>query len=91
MGLAPYGSDTFVARMRQVLDTTAPAYDLNLSFFEMQNDPRRNVSKKFIDLFGPPRSRDEPIEQRHRDIARAAQVVLEEAVLNCSLCERPDR
>lgn len=82
MGLAPYGSEKFVNKMRSVLDTSGDTYKLNLKYFEMQNDPGKNVSKQFIALFGPPRKKDEPLRQRHKDIAHATQALLEEAMLN---------
>src|SRR5438477_7918427 len=34
---------------------------------------------EMADLLGPPRCPDEPLEQRHKDLARSAQIVYEEA------------
>jgi carbamoyltransferase len=39
-------------------------------------------TRKFLDAFGPPRRHDEPITDRHRDLAFALQVCTEEAVLH---------
>src|SRR5206468_815949 len=36
-------------------------------------------SPKMAELLGPPRSTDEPLDQRHKDIARSAQAMYEEA------------
>lgn len=82
MGLAPYGSAKLIEKMRQVLDTKGKTYKLNLAFFEMQNDPSKNVSEEFIKLFGPRRAKKDPLTQKHKDIARAAQALLEEAMVN---------
>lgn len=82
MGLAPYGSDKLVEKMRQVIDTKHKIYSLDLSFFEIQYDLFKNLSNKFNALFGPPRKKGEPITKQHEDIAKAAQVLLEEAMLN---------
>lgn len=82
MGLAPYGSTKLVEKMRQVLDTKGKTYKLDLTFFEMQNNPSKNVSDEFVKLFGPRRAKKDPLTQRHKDIARAAQALLEEAMLN---------
>jgi len=82
MGLAPYGSTKLVDKMRQVLDTKGKTYKLNLAFFEMQNDPSKNVSDEFVRIFGPRRAKKDPLTQHHKDIARAAQALLEEAMIN---------
>jgi carbamoyltransferase len=82
MGLAPYGSTEYVEKMKEVLDTNGKIYKLNLSYFEMQNSPSKNVSDKFIKIFGPRRAKEDPLTQRHKDIARAAQILLEEAMIN---------
>ena len=38
--------------------------------------------RKFLDTFGPPRAPDEPLTDRHRDVAFALQAVTEEIVLH---------
>ncbi len=81
MGLAPYGKNNLVNKMRKVLSVSNDSYKLNLKYFEMQNNSSKNVSQEFIRLFGLPRAEGEKIEQRHKDIARATQTVLEEAVI----------
>jgi carbamoyltransferase len=47
-------------------------------------------SAELIALLGPARGRDEPLDDRHRDIARSAQALYEEAFFNllCRLHER---
>lgn len=81
MGLAPYGKDTLINKMRKVLKVGSGSYNLNLDYFDFPRLPEKNVSSKFIHLFGPPRKKGEELTQRHKDVARAVQAVLEEAML----------
>jgi carbamoyltransferase len=81
MGLAPYGDLSLVSKMRKVLIVDGNGYQLNFDFFDFHRYPDRNVSSRFIDLFGLPRAKGKKINQRYKNIARATQVVLEEAVL----------
>ncbi|MEM8884890.1 MAG: carbamoyltransferase C-terminal domain-containing protein [Planctomycetota bacterium] len=69
MGLAPYGTDRLVEAMRAL-----PPLDFT-------RGRTRMAGPAFEAAFGPPRGRDEPIEQRHKDVARAAQRFLEESIL----------
>ena len=83
MGMAPYGEPKFTDLIRKNLIETRDdgSFHLNMNYFNyctgltMTND-------RFASLFGGPR-RDlsEPLSQRHMDIARSIQDVLEDAVL----------
>ena len=84
MGLAPYGEPRFAEAIRRELIDVRPdgSFRLNLEYFAflhrlvMTND-------KFDRLFGgPPRGPEEPIEQRHMDVARSIQLVTEEIMLS---------
>ncbi|HZR19133.1 MAG TPA: carbamoyltransferase [Verrucomicrobiae bacterium] len=83
MGLAPYGQPRFVEAIhRELLDLKEDgSFWLNLEYFDFL----RGVSmtnQRFYGLFGgPPRKPDEPIAQRHMDVARSIQVVTEEVML----------
>ena len=83
MGLAPYGEPTFA---RLILDHLIDLKDdgtfrLDLSYFDYCTGLRM-TGAKFHALFGgPPRRPDEPLTQRHMDLAASVQSVLEEAVL----------
>lgn len=81
MGLAPYGRKNLVGKMRRVLKVRRGLYELNFEYFDFHRFPDRNVSEKFVKLFGKPRKKGDPLTQRHKDIARATQAVLEEAML----------
>ena len=83
MGLAPYGKPRFVDTIYDHLVDLRDdgSFWMNMEFFNycqgltMTND-------RFAKLFdGAPRNDDEPIEQRHMDLAASVQVVTEEIVL----------
>ncbi len=58
-------------------------FKLNLDFFEFYNFwDSRMYSNLFIDTFGPPRGKDDPIEDRHQEIAAAMQLAFEETMAN---------
>lgn len=76
MGLAPFGSPGIP--MDRFIQVSADDYKVN---------GKALVGKSFYDLsalsheFGPPRKPDDPIDDHHRDIAWAAQEVVERAIL----------
>lgn len=83
MGLAPYGNDSLVEKMRDVVKIKDDnAYEINLEYFTYHKDNTNGMSDKFLEVFGPPREKGEVITEHHKNIAYAAQVVLEEVVLS---------
>jgi carbamoyltransferase len=92
MGLAPYGEPTFTEQMREIVRIRPDGmFRLNLKYFRHHTD---NVSytwkdcapevgplyrKELADLLGPARKPDEPLEQKHKDIARSVQTIYEKA------------
>ena len=92
MGLAPYGEATFMGQMRRLVRLREDGgFALDLAGFRHHREKidyaweggapsvGRLASPLFEELFGPARAPDAPIEQRHRDIARSAQAMYEEA------------
>ncbi len=92
MGLAPYGSPTHMEAMRRVLKLTGRGeFALDLAYFRHHREPIafswEGGFPAFADLFspalegllGPRRRPEEPLEDRHRDIARSLQARYEEA------------
>jgi carbamoyltransferase len=92
MGLAPYGQARYVEALSDVLLLKDKGrFALNLKYFRHHNEfvpyQWENGSPVFSDLFsdelevllGPRRIRDETLTQRHRDLARSAQALYEEA------------
>src|SRR6185312_15021732 len=92
MGLAPYGEPKFVREMSGLVEITNNGkFKLDLRYFQHHttnvsyswNNCAPEVGKLYRDemaeLLGPPRNPEEPLEQRHKDLARSAQIVYEEA------------
>lgn len=92
MGLAPLGEPRYLDQMRELVRVQSDGtFKLGLKYFRHHTD---NVSyswndcapevgllyrEKLIDLLGPARAAGDPLEQRHKDLARSAQAMYEEA------------
>ncbi len=82
MGLAPYGEPKYYDKIRQLIDIRADgSFHLDMAYFNylsgltMTND-------KFDALFdGAFRRPDDPLDQRHKDLAASVQRVTEEVML----------
>lgn len=85
MGLASYGEPEFLDEFRTIIRPRADGdYHIDLSWFQCHYAPGSRIgyfSRRFIDRFGPPRRKGEPIEERHRNMAASAQAILEETAL----------
>ncbi len=92
MGLAPYGKPTFLQQMRAIVRLESNGgFKLDLAFFRHHREKIEyewengspSVAMLFGDslesLLGPARRKDEPLTQRHMDIAHSAQAMYEEA------------
>ena len=92
MGLAPYGESRYLEQMRKIVLLQADgSFKLNLDCFRHhkeniaheweQGTPKFGTlyAKGLVDLLGPARGADEPLSQRHWDMARSAQAMYEEA------------
>jgi carbamoyltransferase len=92
MGLAPYGRPAFMDAMRKIVRLKPDgAYELDLAYFRHHKEQVTyqwtDGSPEFGDLFapaleallGPRRAPNDPLDDRHRDIARSVQAMYEEA------------
>src|SRR5262249_54757468 len=95
MGLAPYGEPAYVEKLRDVLrlrpDGSVPP---TLDYFVFQREgrlyewndwapsPDRLANEGLERIVGPWRAPEDPLEQRHKDIARSVQRLYEEAFFN---------
>lgn len=92
MGLAPYGQPTLMDKMRQIVHIQSDGtFKLGLDYFRhhRENVPYSwdngspEVGTLFApaleDLLGPARKADQPLEQKHKDLARSIQGMYEEA------------
>jgi len=92
MGLAPYGNPNYRTQMHEIVRVQSDGtFRLALKYFRHHTD---NVSyswnncapevgtlytDRLIELLGPARKPTEPLEQKHKDIARSVQAIYEEA------------
>jgi carbamoyltransferase len=92
MGLAPYGSLSHMRAMGEIVKLTkGGAFTLDLAYFRHHREriaySWASGSPEFGDLFTPPleellgprRRPGDPLEDRHRDIARSVQAMYEKA------------
>lgn len=92
MGLAPYGEPRFLPEMRKIVELLDDgSFRLDLSFFRHAREKIEyeweNGSPSVGTLYAQPleallgkaRERDEPLEQKHKDVARSVQAMYEEA------------
>ncbi|MGA2747805.1 MAG: carbamoyltransferase [Verrucomicrobiota bacterium] len=83
MGLAPYGQPDYAGIILTELIDLKPdgSFWMNLEYFNFLGGTTM-TNARFHQLFGgPPRRPDEPIQQRHMDVARSIQAVTEEIML----------
>jgi carbamoyltransferase len=92
MGLAPYGRPTYVPQMRRIVHLReGGGFELDTAYFRHHREkidyawsggiPHVGTlfSPALEELLGPARGEDEALADRHRDIARSAQAMYEEA------------
>ena len=84
MGLAPYGQDE--VDLSPFLQTAANGYRVNMDYirrdFASCTMFEPLYSQKLVDLLGPPRRPNQPISERHKNIAYAAQKKLEQCIVS---------
>lgn len=83
MGLAPTGDPSkYYSLVKEMVKIDQNGgVEIDLSWFGFQTLSGHLCSDKFYSHFGDARIGDNPIEENHRDIAAAFQLVLEEKVL----------
>ena len=84
MGLAATGTPRFAPQVRRLIHCHEGVFQLDLAYFQFQYaDKGRWYGPRFVELFGPPRRPDEPIEaDRFADLAASFQLVIEEVGLD---------
>ncbi|UYN93686.1 MAG: hypothetical protein KIT25_16725 [Enhydrobacter sp.] len=96
MGLAPYGEPVYLEQMKQIVRLRDDGgFALDLRYFRHASGEGANYQVKdgipsggrlwsdaLEDLLGTPREPDQPLEDRHRNIARSAQATYENAFFN---------
>jgi carbamoyltransferase len=92
MGLAPYGRPEMLPQMRQIVKLKEDGgFELDLRFFRHHRQkidyawdggsPHVGTlyTPELEKLLGPARGQNDPLDQKHRDIARSVQAMYEEA------------
>jgi carbamoyltransferase len=96
MGLAPYGEPEYLQDFHEIIPLGKQGrFELNLDYFvhhstgvDMQWENGSPVmgpvfSDRWARRFGPVRKKDEPLEQRHHNLARSLQAMAEEVYFHC--------
>jgi carbamoyltransferase len=94
MGLAPYGTPRYAAKLHELIRLDGPLFELGLDYFTHDKEgvdmnwdsgsPKigRIYSDQLVELLGPAREPRGEITAQHEDVAASLQVVLEEAYLH---------
>jgi carbamoyltransferase len=87
MGLASYGKPRYIDGMRKVVFPTGDnQFRINTAYLSYHKTKGilggSFFTPKFEAEFGPPRDANEPVAQRHMDLAASAQKVFEECVFH---------
>src|SRR5512140_715372 len=95
MGLAPYGEPEFVPALRRLVKLKSRGmFELDLKYFRHWNEGvdmewssgyptlGRVYSAELEKLLGPARKKDEPLTERHENIAHSLQAVYEECAFH---------
>ena len=90
MALAALGSDRLVDRMRDIVRLEADGrFSINMNYFDYDRFGMiRPFKRKFIEAFGPPRTRGSELSDHHKDIAFALQAVAEDVILHVAKAAR---
>jgi carbamoyltransferase len=84
MALAACGGDTYAEKFKDLVRLEKGGqFSLNRDYLRHDRYGQiRPFTRKFLDIFGPPRRRGDPITDRHRDLAFALQATTEDTVLH---------
>lgn len=78
MGLAAYGKPTYVKKIEKLIDIKDDgSFRLDMNYFSFR-ERFQMWNKEFETLFGKPRSKNDPLNQKHKDMAASIQYVTEE-------------
>jgi carbamoyltransferase len=98
MGMAPFGEPNYLDQVYRLIRVGDDgSFSLNMGYFSYHHSPRRTYTRRFVDLFGPPRVAESEFftpkthpdrdgeaareNQRFADIAASIQRVTEEVML----------
>ena len=83
MGMAPYGEPRYASFLREKVLLPKPngEFLLNTSMLDYHAARQRLFSSELTRVLGSPRQHDDPVDQRHMDIAASAQAAIEEQIV----------
>jgi carbamoyltransferase len=84
MGLASFGRPKYAGLIREHVLTPRNdgGYDVNPQVIDYHAAMQGRFTTRMVGLFGPSRGSEDPIEERHRDIAASAQAAFEATVFD---------
>lgn len=85
MGAAPYGNpERFRKHFEKIIHWNRRGeFEIDLTYFNYFNyETKRYYNEKFLRLFGPARKPDEPLTQRHFDLAATLQRTTEQVLFS---------
>jgi len=84
MALAAFGGPTYATRFRELISLEADGrFAINKDYVSFDcYGLNRPFKQRFYDVFGPARKPGEPLTDRHRDLAFALQLTIEETILH---------
>jgi len=89
IGLDSYGADSkYTKLIGDLIKLTEDGFELDLSYFSFFLERTRRYQPKLVELLGPERKSDEPLTQRHFDIAYALQQATEEVMIHLARLTR---
>jgi carbamoyltransferase len=89
MALAALGEPTFLPKLKEIVSVQDDgSFRINQRYFAFSGESRL-WKARFTDLFGPARTREMPLEQRHYDLAASIQKFVEDVmILNARLLQK---
>jgi carbamoyltransferase len=83
MGLAPYGTPTYVDKFREVVDIRDDgSFRFNMKYFAHTYSTTSMINRRWEALFGRPmRPAETELDDFHRDIAHSGQKIVEEIMV----------
>jgi carbamoyltransferase len=82
MGLAPYGSDSYLSIFRDFVRLTPDGlFRVNLKWFRYHLEAGP-LGRRYLERFGPARVPESEITEHHRNVAYAVQALTEETVIH---------
>jgi carbamoyltransferase len=85
MGLSSFGVPVYLPLLREIIKSTPKGlFEIDLTYMSYQRGTKLAYSKKLVEKLGSDRKPDDPITDRHKNIAASLQTRIEEILLELS-------